>query len=72
MEMSIVANATGLKVGKRGMYGSCCENINDAASLVPIDQLLDIGLVDYVLGAQATPGVFVLGYNNHPIQQLPH
>ncbi len=69
MEMSIVANATGFKVGKRGMYGPCCENINDAASLFPIDQLLDIGLVDYVLGAQATPGVFVLGYNNHPIQQ---
>lgn len=69
MEMSIVANATGFKVGKRGMYGPRCENINDAANLFPIDKLLDTGLVDYVLGAQSTPGVFVIGYNEHPIQQ---
>lgn len=69
MEMAIVANATGFKVGKRGMYGPPCDNISEAASLFPLDELLNTGLVDYVLGAQTTPGVFVLGYNDHPIQQ---
>jgi predicted homoserine dehydrogenase-like protein len=69
MEMAVVANATGFKVGQRGMYGPPCGNINDSASLFPLEQMLETGLVDYVLGAQGTPGVFVLGYNDDPIQQ---
>lgn len=69
MEMAVVANATGFKVGQRGMYGPPCANINDSAALFPLDQMLETGLVDYVLGAQGTPGVFVLGYNDDPIQQ---
>lgn len=69
MEMAVVANATGFKVGKRGMYGPRCEHVNDAVRLFPMDQLLNGGLVDYILGAEPAPGVFVLGYNEHPIQQ---
>jgi predicted homoserine dehydrogenase-like protein len=34
-----------------------------------MDQLLDGGLVDYVVGAEPAPGVFVLGYNEQPLQQ---
>lgn len=68
-EMSVVANATGLKVGKRGMYGPECGHVNDAVDLFPMDQLLDTGLVDYILGANPSPGVFVLGYQENPIQQ---
>ena len=69
MEMAVVANATGLKVGRRGMYGPRCRHVNEATALFPMDQLLGTGLVDYVLGAEPAPGVFVLGYNEHPLQQ---
>jgi predicted homoserine dehydrogenase-like protein len=68
-EMAVVANATGFKVGRRGMYGPRCGHVREAASLFPIEQLLDGGLVDYVLGAEPGPGVFVLGYNDDPIKQ---
>jgi predicted homoserine dehydrogenase-like protein len=64
-----VANGTGFRVGKRGMYGPYCAHVNDALTLFPMDQLLNGGLVDYIVGAQPASGVFVLGYNEHPLQQ---
>ena len=67
MEMAVVANATGHPTGTRGMYGPRCTHVKDALTLFPLDQLLDRGLVDYILGAEPSPGVFVLGYNEHPI-----
>jgi predicted homoserine dehydrogenase-like protein len=69
MEMATVANGTGFKAGKRGMYGPHCTHVKDALTLFPVDQLLDGGLVDYLVGAEPAPGVFILGYNEHPIQQ---
>ena len=69
MEMAVVANATGFKVGRRGMYGPHCKHVNDALRLFPLEQLLSGGLVDYILGAEPGPGVFVLGYNDHPVKQ---
>jgi predicted homoserine dehydrogenase-like protein len=69
MEMATVANGTGFKAGKRGMYGPHCTHVKDALNLFPMDQLLDSGLVDYLVGAEPAPGVFILGYNEHPIQQ---
>jgi len=69
-EMALVANATGFKAGQRGMYGpDCREHVTEAASLFPLDQMMNVGLVDYVVGAQPSPGVFVLGYQDHPVQQ---
>ncbi len=69
MENAVVANATGFKVGRRGMYGPNCDHVREAVSLFPIDQLLNGGLVDYILGAEPGPGVFVLGHNEHPVRQ---
>jgi predicted homoserine dehydrogenase-like protein len=69
MEMAVVANATGLKAGTRGMYGPRCEHVNDAVNLFPMDQMLNGGLVDYILGAEPAPGIFILGYNENPIQK---
>lgn len=69
MEMAVVANATGFKAGRRGMYGPKCAHVTEALKLFPMEQLLGGGLVDYVLGAEPGPGVFVLGYNDHPIKQ---
>ena len=66
MENAIVANATGFRVGKRGMYGPRCTHVKEAADLFPMDQMMNGGLVDYILGAEPGPGVFVLGYNDHP------
>lgn len=69
MEMVVVANATGLKVGRRGMYGPSCSHVREAPSLFPPGQMFETGLVDYVLGAEPAPGVFVLGHNEHPVHQ---
>ncbi len=68
-EMAVVANATGLQAGKRGMYGPRCKHVTDALELFPREQLLNGGLVDYVLGADPAPGVFVIGLNEDPIEQ---
>jgi predicted homoserine dehydrogenase-like protein len=69
MENAVVANATGFRVGKRGMYGPECSHVKEAPNLFPVDQMLNGGLVDYILGAEPAPGVFVLGYNEHPTMQ---
>ena len=69
MEMAVVANATGFKVGTRGMYGPRCAHVTEALDLFPLEEMLAGGLVDYVLGAEPGPGVFVLGYNDHPIKR---
>ena len=69
MEMAVVANATGFRTGTRGMYGPRCKHVTEALELFPKDQMLNGGLVDYVLGAEPGPGVFVIGYNDDPIKQ---
>lgn len=69
MEMAVVANATGFKAGKRGMYGPQCEHVNQAVALFPREKMLNGGMVDYVLGSEPAPGVFIIGYNDHPIQK---
>lgn len=66
MEMALVANATGFGVGQRGMYGPECDHATEAGSLFPEEELLNGGLVDYILGAEPGPGVFVIGYNDDP------
>ncbi len=69
MEMAVVANATGFRAGKRGMYGPECDHVNNSPDLFPKEQMLQGGLVDYVLGAQPAGGVFVIGHNDEPIQR---
>lgn len=72
-EQAIVANATGMKVGRRGMFGPTVPSgtpIKDVAGLYPLDALLEgPGIVDYVVGAEPGPGVFVLGTHDDPIQK---
>ena len=72
-EQAIVANATGMRVAKRGMYGptvSFGTPIQEAVSWYSLDALLEgPGIVDYVVGAAPNPGVFVLGTHDHPTQQ---
>jgi predicted homoserine dehydrogenase-like protein len=72
-EQAIVANATGMRVAKRGMYGPTVPSgtpIQEAAHWYPSEALLEgPGIVDYVVGAAPSPGVFVLGTHDHPTQQ---
>jgi predicted homoserine dehydrogenase-like protein len=72
-EQAIVANATGMRVAKRGMLGLTAPAgtpIQEFAQTFPLEVLLEgNGIVDYVVGASPGPGVFVLGTHDHPIQQ---
>lgn len=72
-EQTIVANATGMRVAKRGMYGPTVSPgtpIKEAVHWYPLDALMEgDGIVDYVVGAEPGPGVFVLGMHDHPTQQ---
>lgn len=69
MENAVVANATGFRVGRRGMYGPECTHVKEAVDLFPKDEMLNHGLVDFILGAEPGPGVFVIGHNDHPVRQ---
>jgi len=72
-EQAIVANATGMRVAKRGMFGPTVPSgtpIDASVDLFPHDVLLaGPGIVDYVVGAAPSPGVFVLGTHDNPAQQ---
>jgi predicted homoserine dehydrogenase-like protein len=72
-EQAIVANATGMRVGRRGMFGPTVPPgtpVTEAAAWYPHEALLQgRGIVDYVVGASPGPGVFVLGVHDHPAQQ---
>ncbi len=70
-EQAIVANAFGLTVAKRGMTGSTwTDHIDQAMSLYDVDALVELGgVVDYVVGAQPGPGVYVFGLHDDPKQQ---
>jgi predicted homoserine dehydrogenase-like protein len=72
-EQAIVANATGMRVGRRGMFGPTVPPgtpIEAATEWYPLESLLEgPGIVDYVVGAAPGPGVFVLGTHDHPAQQ---
>jgi predicted homoserine dehydrogenase-like protein len=69
MECAILANATGFRAGRRGMYGPKCAHVKETLSAFPMEQLLDGGLVDYILGAEPHTGAWVLGYDDHPIKK---
>jgi len=72
-EQAIVANATGMRVAKRGMYGPRVPSgtpIREAVNSYPLESIIERpGIVDYVVGAAPLPGVFVLGTHHQPTQQ---
>jgi predicted homoserine dehydrogenase-like protein len=72
-EQAIVANATGMTIGKRGMFGPSVPSgtqLKDVLDKFPLDVLTSgPGIVDYVVGAEPGPGVFVIGTHDDPKQQ---
>jgi len=72
-EQTIVANATGMRVVRRGMIGPTVQTgtpIQDVMSEYPLEEAdAGTGIVDYVVGAVPSPGVFVIGSHHDPVQQ---
>src|SRR6266581_2249501 len=70
MEVSVLANATGFHAGRRGMYGPACKEVREMANLLPAEQMLSTGLVDYALGASPYTGAFVIVHEDSPLKRV--
>ena len=76
MEQALVANALGMTVAQSGMLGPVYRgHVDDLRSYfletVGLDRLREMGgIVDYVVGAQPSPGVFVLAVNDDPAREI--
>ncbi|CEJ45427.1 SAF domain protein [Umezakia ovalisporum] len=70
-EQAIVANATGMKVAQRGMLGyNFSSHVDEMTKMYDVDQLKQLGgIVDYVVGAKPSPGVFVFATHEDPKQR---
>ena len=66
MEASVLVNATGFSVAKRGMTGHRCGHVRDVLGLYDLDSLLERPLVDFVLGAEPGSGAFAVGFDADP------
>jgi predicted homoserine dehydrogenase-like protein len=69
MEATVLSNATGFRVGRRGMYGPACKDVREMANLMPADQMLGTGLIDYALGAAPYTGAFVIVHEESPLKK---
>jgi predicted homoserine dehydrogenase-like protein len=69
METTVLANATGFKAGRRGMYGPACNHVREMADLLPAGQMLETGLVDYALGAAPHTGGFVIVHEDSALKK---
>ena len=67
LEATVLANATGFKVRRRGMEGPKLGHVRDLLETYDPKELLDQGVVEYVLGAEPGSGAFVVGYNDDPM-----
>ncbi len=69
METTVLANATGFKVARRGMTGPACGYVRDLAKLLPPDAMLAGGIVDYSVGASPHTGGFVVVHEENPYKR---
>lgn len=70
-EQALVANATGFKVSKRGMIGMEFKgHIDELTKRYDHEFLLNQGgIIDYVVGPQPGPGVYVIAHEEDPDKQ---
>jgi len=69
MELSVIANATGFGVGKRGMYGPKVPDIKEALNNFPLAEIhKNGGAVDFLLGAAQNTGAFVVCHSTAKIK----
>jgi predicted homoserine dehydrogenase-like protein len=69
METTVLANATGFHAGRLGMYGPACNHVREMANLLPSDQMLGTGLVDYAVGAAPHTGAFVIVHEHSALKK---
>src|SRR5258708_1762731 len=69
METTVLANATGFHVGRRGMHGPSCSYVRELAKLLPAEQMLKTGIVDYSVGAMPMTGAWVVVHEEAPLKQ---
>lgn len=69
METTVLANATGFRAGRRGMYGPACKHVQEMADRLPADEMLGTGLVDYALGAAPHTGAFVVVHEDAALKK---
>jgi len=69
METTVLANATGFGVARRGMTGPACGYVRDLAKLLPAEAMLAGGIVDYSVGAAPHTGGFVVIHETNPLKQ---
>ena len=70
MELTVLANALGFGVGRRGMYGPECDDVRTCLSHFPEDAFEPgHGIVDFLLGASPYTGAFVVAYSENPHKQ---
>ncbi|HKE93130.1 MAG TPA: SAF domain-containing protein [Povalibacter sp.] len=69
METTVLANATGFGVARRGMVGPPCGYVRDLAKLLPPEAMLNGGIVDYSVGAAPHTGAFVVVHEENAYKQ---
>ena len=69
METTVLANATGFGVARRGMVGPACGYVRELAQLLPADAMLAGGIVDYSVGAAPHTGAFVVVHEENPLKK---
>ncbi len=70
-EQAIVANGTGLRAPKRGLNAwEHRAHVDELAERYDIDELERLGgIVDYVIGAQPAPGIYVIATHDDPLER---
>lgn len=70
-EQAIVANATGMQVAKRGMIGLEYKgHVDDMVNMYDLEQMRALGgIVEYVVGGQPSPGVYVYAEAQDDLQK---
>jgi predicted homoserine dehydrogenase-like protein len=70
-EQAIVANGTGLRVARRGMYGYYhAGHVDELTGRYDVAELRSLGgIVDYVVASKPGPGVFVFGAHHDAKQR---
>ena len=73
-EQAIVANATGMKVAQRGMIGiEHRGHVDEMVGMYDLERLRALGgIVEYVVGAQPSPGVYVFAEAHEMTQAHYH
>ncbi|PRY90874.1 NAD(P)H-dependent oxidoreductase [Mongoliibacter ruber] len=70
-EQSCIANATGMSVAKRGMYAyESKEHVDNLTHLYDVSELREKGgIVEFIIGAKPSPGVFVYATTDDPFSK---